>query len=224
MSTTRWRHVRGAYRRLTLLPVIGRVLSWPADQFFARHFTADLQLINDVLRDADLADRCWVWAGVVLGWAREGALLKNDRDIDFALLPEDLPRLIAALPRLRDAGFVPVAKWRNNEGHVTEIMLERHNGKFDFYVMEPVDGELRYFVYGWPPDRLIQVESRIPDQPLTTFELLDREWLRHEDFDKELTAMYGDWRTPDRGWNYLTDDLAIIERQPWTRSDTTWSD
>lgn len=222
MRADRWRYPRAALRRLTLLPGVGRVIAWPANRLFARHFTADLRLLNDVLNRTEMAGRYWVWRGMLLGWAREGRLLAHDRDADFALLPDDLPRLIAALPRLRDAGFEPRARWRSNDGRLVEIMLRRHAGGFDFYVLEPIDGMLRYFVFGWPPDQLIQVEARIPDQPLASFEFLGRTWLRHEDVDGELTAVYGDWRTSQRGWNYLFDDLAIVDRRPWTHTDTSW--
>lgn len=224
MKRTRWRLVRAVYRRATQLPLIGGVISWPSDRIFARHFTSDLQLLNDVLGETELAGRYWVWSGMLLGWARDRALLSNDRDADFAILPQDLCHLMAAIPQLRASGFEPLAKWCSNDGHVTEIMFQRHSGKFDFYVLEPVDGMLRYFVFGWPPDQLIQVEARIPNQPLTTFEFLNRTWLRHEDVELELTSIYGDWRTPDRSWSYLFDDAAAVDRQPWTRTDTRWSE
>jgi GH18 family chitinase len=48
------------------------------------------------------------------------------------------------------------------------------------------------------------------------FEFLGRKWLKSADHERELTAIYGDWRTPDQNWDYLYDDLSI-------RSVTTWA-
>ena len=219
-----WRtYTHGVYRRLSGLPVVGRYLAQPADMFFANRFSPDLQLLNDSLARTDLSGRYWVWAGLLLGWAREGAPLAHDRDADFAIRREDLPRLLSAVPILAAAGFQPKAIWRNNEGVATEVVFQRRGVKFEFFVLEPIDGQLRYYVFGWPPDHLFQVEARIPDQELVTFDLLGRTWLRARDYDLELTRIYGDWRTPRRKWNYLTDDLAIVDRQPWRNTDTSWS-
>lgn len=210
-------------RHLVAVPGFGPVIARTNDRLFSRRFIPDLQRLHDVLEDTELAGRYWVWAGMLLGWAREGGLLAHDRDADFALLPTDLPKLLSAVPALRRAGFHPLQMFRNNEGNVTEVTLYRHTAKFEFFVMEPVDGMLRYFVYGYPPDRLIEVEARVSDQELVPFEFLGRTWLRHADYEHELKSMYGDWQTPQRSWDYLKDDQAAVSRHAWTNTDLSWS-
>jgi hypothetical protein len=205
------------------IPIVGRILSRLSDRLFARRFVPDLQRLHDVLEDTELAGKYWIWAGVLLGWAREGGLLAHDRDADLALLPDDLPKLMRALPALRRAGFHPLQMFRNNEGKVTEITICRHTAKFEFFVMEPVDDMLRYYVYGYPPDHLIEVEARVPNQELVSFEFLGRSWLRHADYERELESMYGDWKTPRRAWDYLEDDHAAVSRRPWLNTDASWS-
>lgn len=209
-------------RHLVAIPGFGAVARL-SDRLFARRFIPDLRRLHDVLEGTELAGRYWVWAGMLLGWAREGGLLAHDRDADFALLPDDLPKLLSAVPALRRAGFRPLQMFRNNEGNVTEVTFCRHTAKFEFFVMEPADGMLRYFVYGYPPDRLIEVEARVSDQELVPFEFLGRTWLRHADYERELKSMYGDWQTPQRSWDYLQDDQAIVSRHPWTHTDLSWS-
>ncbi len=211
-------------KRLVRIPGFGRAYAFVSDRYFTRHFIPDLRQLHDTLGDTGFSERYWIWAGMLLGWAREGSLLAHDRDADFALLPVDLPGLMRAVPALRQAGFKPLHQFRNNKGQVTELTFRRHSARFEFFVFEPVDGMLRYNVYGWPPDHLVEVEARVPDQELVPFEFLGRTWLRHADYERELECMYGDWRTPQRKWDYLEDDRATVSRRPWVNPDTSWSD
>jgi hypothetical protein len=210
-------------RHVFSIPGLGRIFARVSDRLFARRFIPDLHRLHDVLEETELAGLYWIWAGMLLGWAREGDLLAHDRDADIALLPENLPKLLRAVPALRRAGFHPLQMFRNNEGKVTEVTFCRHTAKFEFFVMEPVDGMLRYYVYGYAPDRLIEVEARVSNQELVPFEFLGRTWLRHADYEGELESMYGDWRTPQRAWDYLQDDQAAVSRRTWVNTDMSWS-
>lgn len=216
----RWRFARD----LVKIPVIGRAFAFVSDRVFVRRLTPDLRRIHDVLAGTEFAGRYWIRAGMLLGWIREGGLLAHDRDADFALLPEDLPRLLRAVPALRQAGFQPLMQFRNNAGQLTELTFRRHFARFDFYVLEPVDGMFRYYVYGWPPDNAYEIEKHVPEQELVPFEFLGRTWLRPADGESELEFMYGDWRTPQRKWNYLQDGRNVVTRRPWVNTDTSWSD
>jgi hypothetical protein len=223
LRTQIWLLKGAVSRRLLKLPVLGRAFAFVGDRLFRRHFVPDLRRLHDALANTEMAERYWVWAGMLLGWAREGNLLSHDRDADFALLAQDLPHLLKAIPALRAAGFQPLLQFRNNQGRMTELTLRRHAATFEFFVFEPIDGMLHYFVYGWPPDHLIEVEAQVSDQDLVPFDFLGRTWLRHVDFESELESMYGDWRTPQLQWNYLEDDQAAVDRRPWVNTSTSWS-
>jgi len=223
--------LRGAdAKRMSRIPLLGRPLTWVNDRLFARQFVADLRRLHDGLAGTELAGRYWVWAGMLLGWAREGHLLSHDRDADFALLDEDVPRLLSAVPALGRAGFEPFLRFHNNEGRVTQYTFRRHRTKFEFIVFEPVDGMLRYYSYGTlrynsyglEPESLIEVEARVPDQELVAFNFLGRTWLRHADHERELKSIYGDWRTPQRDWDCLQDDQAAVSHRPWVNPDMSW--
>jgi hypothetical protein len=211
-------------QRLFTIPGIGRVVASFCNRLFVRRFVPDLQRLHDVLEETDLSGHYWIRAGMLLGWAREGTLLAHDRDADFGVLAEDLPRLLGAISALRRAGFRPLMRFRNNERQTVELTFIRHGTKFEFFILEPVDDQLRYFVFGWHPDHLFQIEKRLPAQGLVPFDFLDRKWLRPDDFELELRCMYGDWRIPKRDWNYLRDARNEVNRQPWVEYDTTWSD
>jgi hypothetical protein len=67
------------------------------------------------------------------------------------------------------------------------------------------------------PYGYVQNVCEIPALPLEEFHFLGRYWLKPADHEAELTAIYGDWRTPDPDYDYMRGP-AIIERRPWDPS------
>ncbi len=51
---------------------------------------------------------------------------------------------------------------------------------------------------------------------LSTMRLLDRTWLKPEDHEAHLEAVYGNWRTPQPGYWYVRDEKSIVSRDVWT--------
>jgi hypothetical protein len=131
-------------------------------------------------------------------------------------LAQDMPRFASAVPALIKAGFAPSLRCITNDGRATEYSFLRDSAKFEFFVLESVDGHLRYYDFGTGPPT--QAVASIAEQALVPFEFVGRTWLKHADHEAELTAMYGDWRTPDPDWWWM-DDVAIVERTEWTRHD-----
>jgi hypothetical protein len=177
-----------------------------------RRMAASLRLLNDVLARGPLAGRHWAFGGFLLGWAREGDLMLHDSgDADFCFLAEDLERLEAVVPDLAAAGFELVHRFPSLEAaEPTEYSFRRDGAKFDFFRLW-LDGDVfRYRNYGHAPSGPVVNDCAIPAQPLEEFHFLGRSWLKVRDHDAELTALYGDWRTPCSDWNYL--DGPAIER------------
>ena len=185
-----------------------------------RTFVENLRLLNDTLAETDLADGYWVWGGLLVGWAREGKPLANDlHDADFCVLARDVPRFATAVPALVEAGFAPLQRWFTSDGRETAYAFVRDGIRFDFSVLDPVDGHLCYYLCASGPTQAL---AAIPDQALVPFEFVGRTWHKHADHEAELTAMYGDWRTPDPDWWFMN-DYAIVERSAWTRAgETHW--
>jgi hypothetical protein len=181
----------------------------------------DLRRLNDALSGTELSGRYWMFGGCLLGWAREGAVLRHDtRDVDFGFRSEDLPLLYAATPSLERAGFKRLFRFSNNAGRVTELTFLRRGVQYEFFSMQPVDGKLRYFLYS-VGDTPLELEAEQPDQPLVPFAFLGRTWLKQEDHDLDLSIVYGDWRTPDPAWSYLQQE-NLVARRAWAVTNHEW--
>ncbi len=193
-----------------------------------RHLlTRDLRRLHAVLETGPLAGRWWVWSGLLLGWAREGRPLERDlRDADFAYLDEDHDRFLAALPDLVAAGFVPSERFVDLDGRAIEHVLRRDRIKFEFFRFTPTrgdDGRECWTYYLTVAGRLgWLLEARLPAQPRAQFDLLGRTWRKVTDHEAELTAIYGDWRTPDPAWSF-TQEGTIVERHKHPSLDTAWT-
>jgi hypothetical protein len=173
-------------------------------------FAADLRRLNDAVSGTEIDGYYWVWSGLLLGWAREGAILKHDcLDADFGVDDRNFDRLLRTVPTLVAAGFRPDRRFVNNAGEVTELTLMRHGARFEFFRMFPVGDSLRYFSYNITMKGVTEMEACVPDQGTVPFQFLGRTWLKHEDHDLELRSIYGTWEIPDESWSYL-DDLAVV--------------
>jgi hypothetical protein len=185
-------------------------------------FAADLRDLHDALERTDLGGHYWVWSGLLLGWARDGAILPHDSlDADFAVTDDDFHRLAAAVPEIAKAGFRCDRRFVNNEGHITEVAFMRHGARFEFFRMFPEGGRLRYFVFSSEAGEYLELEASVPEQATVPFSFLDRTWLKHEDHRLELRSMYDTWEVPDPSWCYW-EAPNIYARRTWQFTDYDW--
>jgi hypothetical protein len=179
---------------------------------------AHLRDLNDVLLRTPLAGRTWMFGGLLLGWVREGGLMLHDTsDADFALLADDADRLEASFEALAEAGFKHIHRFPGIAGEATEHSFHRADAKFDFFLLHLRSDRFAYCNYGHGPGGPVKNRCEIPAQPLEEIRFLGRTWLKVADHDAELTALYGDWRTPNPSWNYMHGP-AIVAREPWDDS------
>ena len=198
------RHAGELMKRVSIcVPVVSAV---------SRHVThTEIRRLHDALEPTPIADRYWIIGGLLLGWARQGDVLAHDAaDVDFAFRATDYDRLRASTPALVASGFHLLHVWRDNDGELTALTFERSGVHFDFIKMTALEDRLRYrcFFFG------VQVTGEVPAQPLTAFELFGKRWLKVADHERELAAVYGDWRTPRLEWRTDRDSPSVTSREP----------
>jgi len=186
-----------------------------------RQFQRNLVELHDTLQDSPLADRYWIFGGLLVGWAREGRILPHDsRDADLGFLREDRENFLASAPLLMAAGFRPLYRYSNNQGEPLEYSFAKDGARFDFFEHERQNGFLRYSVFGsgragGPGVELIR---QIPAQPLAPMQFLGRTWQKPADHAAYLESIYGDWMEPDPTYTCLRDDPTIVETCSWAGS------
>lgn len=207
-----------------------------------RDFIRNMRLLHDIVEEADLSSMLWLTGGLLLGWARDRDLLKNDHnDADFGYLHSNHASFLELVPILVRHGFQPRYRWRSNEGVTTEWVFVRDSARFEFFqYWDAGKGLTRHYGYfpeqlSWEErgclggDGLVQVELRLPKQRLVPFEFLGKTWNRPEHYDRELDAMYGAaWRAPNkefycRSWSTGRDSPAVTERTPWHHRPYQWN-
>jgi hypothetical protein len=194
----------------------------PLRPWLVRRFIADLQDLSDAIRGTELDGHYWVWSGLLLGWARDGAVLPHDcLDADFGVVDCDFNRLVDAVPAIVRAGFRCDRCFVNSTGEITELTFIRHGIRFEFFLMFPAAGRLRYYMYKIMLKRVIELQASLPDQDSEPFSFLGRTWLKHKDHQLELSTMYGAWKIPDPSWAYL-ESLDIEARRVLPYSNFDW--
>lgn len=182
--------------------------------------------LHDVLADTPMHNKYWICGGALLGWAREGALLKHDPDVDFHFWREDLPIFLKSIPALQAAGFAPDSVWVNAKGRATEYRLKYKLCGFEFFEAVRAGKNTQCTFYGGNISKGAPVSEIIFETPgceLAEFEFYGRTWLKPADHEAYLRAQYGDWKTPDKKFESHRDSRAIVSstpiagKQPWPK-------
>jgi len=151
----------------------------------------------------------FAFAGTLLGLERDGRLLPNDKDADFAVWLEDFAPACRALQAL---GFTPVgnappfSNVASLHAPATGLSLDLFGIRRDARRRRLEGGA---WVYGRPASH-----QRITHYPW--LELAPREgpagpvWWP-EPAEGLLAALYGDWRSPQPEWDSLVSCLAVQE-------------
>jgi hypothetical protein len=169
----------------------------------------------DVLAGTGFHRKYWMVMGLLLGCMRDGGPIPWDRDADFGFLERDLPAFMDAFEKLKREGFSPCRLQVNNDGRITKWAVRREGLKFEFYLFEQRGDRLRWHFHHGREPRL-EIVNEIPVHGLDEFELYGRRWLKPDNAETCLAALYGDWRTPDSNYVYWRDCAATVDRYPWS--------
>ncbi len=181
-----------------------------------RTFSRNLQRLHAALEGTPIDGRYWIRAGLLLGWVREGRILRHDvDDADFGFLAHDRERLLASLDALVAAGFEPWRAYRNNAGRATELSLRKDGARFEFIETTEKGEVFEYFLYASHANPPGEFRCQVPRHGFAPIRFLGRRWLKPEPHEPYLETLYGDWRTPDPSYSYLKAG-SIVERSRWT--------
>ncbi len=182
-----------------------------------KYLLEGLHLLHDTLAASRLHNRYWICGGAVLGWAREGALLAHDPDVDFHFWQDDHVRFMQAAELLAQVGFKRKYCWRNIAGEITEYTMTYKSLAFDFFAAHKNRGgqNTRWYLYVGSPSRNIPPMELLQETPgceLEPFEFYGKRWLKPKNHEAYLAALYGDWRSPNPNFDYLSDCPGIVRR------------
>ena len=164
-------------------------------------------------RQTSFHNKYWMNGGFLLGCVRDGKPIPNDKDVDFSYWDTDREHLQAGLSALKEAGFQLIPPRTNNDGSVTLWSTYYQQIKYEFFEMHCVDGKMRWFSHAWkPPTELL---NEVPNHGLSELEFFGCRWMKPDDHETYLESLFGDWRTPNPNYHYLTDSRAVIARSPW---------
>ena len=171
--------------------------------------------LHEQLSRTPLADRYWLTLGLLLGCIRDGGPISSDRDFDFGFLDRDLPHFLSAMRKLRAAGFDLRPPQVNNDGRTTRWSFKYRGVKFEFFLFDRNGANIRWHCHKRKPP--LEMVNEVPAHGFSGFELYGKRWQIPDDPEDVLARIYGgDWRTPNPGYLYWRDCLAIVERYPWT--------
>lgn len=158
--------------------------------------------------------------GTLLGIIREQRLLPWDNDMDFYVSAQEQARLERKLFWLRLAGYRVRKKFAAQDyGPIKQGQLRlikiKSFGWFglrdviliDIFIKYPVEGKT-YWIVGDKKAVLKSVDSHFYER-FDKVEFLGQTYPTPADVENYLSVRYGDWRTPVKEWNCLTDDRAI---------------
>lgn len=162
--------------------------------------------------------------GTLLGIIREGRLLPWDTDIDLTITESALTDLEPVLKEIAKSGFKVRKRYhfadngplKKGNIRVVRIISRRFffwrgDVRIDLFV-KYTDGEKYYWTVGSEKNYVVKSVAANYFDELKEFNSEDKVYSVPYDYDAYLTCRYGEWKTPVKSWNCLTDDKAIDEK------------
>jgi phosphorylcholine metabolism protein LicD len=180
-----------------------------------------------LLRVARLLDRLripyWLEGGTQIGIVREGRLLPWDNDMDISVYDDQKWKFPILILLLTLGGFrltlqnhqADLGPFRKGEAKIIKVRnftrgLKKGKVTLDIFVKRQV-GDDCFWVVGIKNRALKSTPAHFT-RSLTRVRFNSYDYSIPADFDGYLSYRYGAWRTPQKEWDYMVDDQAIIKK------------
>jgi len=194
-----------------------------------------LKIVTDILDKYQID--YYLDFGTLIGAVREKSLIPWDDDIDISLLnKEDFSKIPKVLEEIRkkyrlrtylytfkealerrkrkgkplycnnisfaNMNDYQIAKVRNNKF----LIFGRGNSCIDIFFKYEHDGKLWWMAYGQENNVPLEVFSK----DLIEIDFCGIRCKILKEYDRYLTAKYGDWKTPKENWSHEKDDYSVV--------------
>jgi len=188
----------------------------------------NLQIAEKMLHDVTaifelLGVDYWLEGGTLLGIIREQRLLPWDNDMDISMFDTDKAKLFLIVPLLLLRGYrltfqnhqADLGPFKRGQLKIIKVRsFTRHLKKgpvtLDIFVKRRVENDC-FWVVGIKKRALKSTPAHFTTS-LGKWQFKNKEYLIPKDYDAYLSYRYGDWKTPQKEWDFLTDDQAIVQR------------
>ncbi len=181
------------------------------------------KILHDVTSQMEQADiPYWLEGGTLLGIIREDRLLPWDNDMDISINETDKTKLFKIIPRLilkgyrisikrfkRDIGPFKKGEFRMIKVRNYEPFLRKGEVMLDIFVKRQIGDDL-FWTVGVKSPVLKSSPAKLTNK-LSWHTFNGKPYMIPENYDDYLRYRYGDWKTPQKTWNFKTDDKAIVQ-------------
>ncbi len=146
----------------------------------------------------------WITDGTLLGFYRDGGLIKGDRDIDLGMMIEDLPANIHVFLKSKGLHLLRI---NGSVDYGLEYTYTRKGANLDIFFFYREND----FVWhaNWLREKKIRFRYPLFGVKKTQFKA--KEFWAPENIEQYLELKYGkNWRVPIRKWNWATNPKNIF--------------
>ncbi len=161
--------------------------------------------------------------GTLLGIIREKRLLPWDNDIDLTITRPYVNQLLSIRWKLWLRGYRTRIRTIKEDsvyfkkGHprilkiqTTRFLILKDVSLMDIFIKDLV--EERYY-WTVSEKNVLKSAPRKYYESLTAIEFKGKTYSVPQEYDNYLQSRYGDWRTPVKDYDYIKDDLSILNKK-----------
>jgi len=165
----------------------------------------------------------WLEGGTLLGIMREQRLLPWDNDMDISIFDHSKRKLWIIIPLLIIRGYrltfqnhqADMGPFKKGQLRILKIRNFSRGFKkgpvtLDIFFKRELE-ENCFWVVGIKNRILKSTPARFTTA-LRKVDFQGKDYLIPKDFDSYLSYRYADWKTPQKEWDFRTDDQAIVKR------------